>query len=272
MRFTTAQENVAIVLGRQGENNVETVQFDVGNMIEEYGEGDFVLLHQRCQDVAPYPCEITVDNGVVNWLITSADVYYKGSGLAQLMFIVDDAVAKTVIYKTFTLPSIDGGEIPEPIPSWIEQVLKYGSEMEESQHLAEKWATGTVDGLPVPETDETYHNNAKYYAGVAEDNAISSAASATDAHASEVNAQASEDAAAQSATEAAAFVGAPHTALTAAGMTDTSKVYVYIGSESGYVSGNWYYYDGTAWVPGGVYNAVAVDVATVQEYLTALYS
>lgn len=56
--------------------------------------------------------------------------------------------------------------------------------------------------------------------------------------------------------------GSPWVASTVAQMTDTDKIYVYTGSESGYVNGNWYYYNGTAWVSGGVYNAVAVQTDT----------
>lgn len=52
----------------------------------------------------------------------------------------------------------------------------------------------------------------------------------------------------------------PLVASTAADMTDTTKVYVYVGSESGYTAGNWYYYNGTAWTSGGIYNAVAVEL------------
>lgn len=53
--------------------------------------------------------------------------------------------------------------------------------------------------------------------------------------------------------------GAPLAAGTAAAMTDTSKVYVYTGNETGYTNGDWYYYNGTAWVSGGAYNSVAVN-------------
>ena len=56
-----------------------------------------------------------------------------------------------------------------------------------------------------------------------------------------------------------AAVGSPLTAATKAAMTDTSKVYVYTGSESGMTAGNWYYYNGSAWVSGGVYNAAALE-------------
>lgn len=54
-------------------------------------------------------------------------------------------------------------------------------------------------------------------------------------------------------------VGSPLVASTVAEMTDTSRVYVYVGSESGYTSGNWYYYDGSAWTSGGVYNSTAFE-------------
>lgn len=50
-------------------------------------------------------------------------------------------------------------------------------------------------------------------------------------------------------------VGSPLVAATAAAMTDTNKIYVYVGSEAGYTSGNWYYYNGSAWTSGGVYNS-----------------
>lgn len=54
-------------------------------------------------------------------------------------------------------------------------------------------------------------------------------------------------------------IGAPYIATTAAGMTDKTRVYVYQGSEYGYTSGNWYYWNGSAWTSGGTYNSAAVD-------------
>ena len=59
-----------------------------------------------------------------------------------------------------------------------------------------------------------------------------------------------------------AFYGSPLVASTVAGMTDKTRVYVYTGSESGYTSGNWYYWDGSTWTSGGVYNATAVSTDT----------
>ena len=62
--------------------------------------------------------------------------------------------------------------------------------------------------------------------------------------------------------------GTPNMVTTAAQMTDTDKIYVYVGSEAGWNNGHWYYYDaGTStWVDGGVYNSTAfVTDATLTE-------
>ena len=56
--------------------------------------------------------------------------------------------------------------------------------------------------------------------------------------------------------------GSPLVADTVTAMTDHSKVYVYTGNETGYTNGDWYYYNGTAWVSGGAYNSVAVNTDT----------
>lgn len=54
-------------------------------------------------------------------------------------------------------------------------------------------------------------------------------------------------------------VGAPMIATTAAEMTNKERPYVYVGSQSGYTKGNWYYWNGSSWASGGVYNSVAVE-------------
>ena len=54
--------------------------------------------------------------------------------------------------------------------------------------------------------------------------------------------------------------GAPLTASTVAGMTLQNRVYVYTGSETGYTAGHWYYWNGSAWTDGGVYNSNTVQV------------
>lgn len=160
MRYVTATEGVDIVLGRQGENEVVTVQFDVTGWAEEYGVGEFLLFNERSKDTAAYPCTATQTGERLDWVIESADVYYSGYGRVQLTYIVNNAVAKSVIYYTVVLPSLDSGDMPTPTPEWIQDVLNYRLD-------SEAYALGTKNGVAVPDTDPTYHNNSKYFAQIA---------------------------------------------------------------------------------------------------------
>lgn len=235
MRYIIALQETVVPLGRQGEDNVETVQFDVSGWAEEYGDGAYELLHERCMDTAPYECPITVEDGVVNWVVRSADTAYVGRGQAQLMYVISDGVAKSVIYKTSTLKSIDGNpDFPDPYDDWLRQMHEDAEYVRENIEDALEAKQITVES-----------------AGIATEKAAD---------------------AAQSAQEAAAYVGSPLTASLASAMTDQTKVYVYVGSESGMSAGHWYYYNGSSWADGGVYNSIADDVATNADIDALIFS
>lgn len=303
MRYITAQEGVVIPLGRQGENEVTTIKFDVSGWAEEYGDGAFELLHERCMDSAPYACPISVDtaNEVIEWVVRNSDTAYKGRGTAQLVYIVNASVAKSVLYYTSTLASIDADmEFPDPYEDWLvqmhedaEYVREHYEGALEAQENAEAWAVGQRSGEDVSEDDATYHNNSKWYSALAAENGeawavgqrngVDVESSAAEYHnnskwyaqQSAASAQESYDSAdlsRQYMLQASGFVGAPLTATTKSAMTDTTRVYVYVGSESGMTSGHWYYHNGTAWADGGVYNSVADDIATTTDIDNLLYS
>ena len=58
------------------------------------------------------------------------------------------------------------------------------------------------------------------------------------------------------------FPGTPTAAATVADMTDHSKTYVYVGSETGYTAGDWYYWNGTDWTSGGPFQATSIITDT----------
>ena len=94
-----------------------------------------------------------------------------------------------------------------------------------SEYNAEAWAVGERGGVPVNETDQTYHNNAKYYAEQAADadeSAAAAAASATAAAGSAAAAAGSASNAADSATDAAASEGNAAGSATAAAGSATA--------------------------------------------------
>lgn len=63
--------------------------------------------------------------------------------------------------------------------------------------------------------------------------------------------------------------GAPTIVSLSSAMNDTSKLYLYIGSETGYTSGDWYYYNGTSWVSGGQYGDMQLDTSLTTSGMAA---
>lgn len=223
MRTVKAKEECIIQIGRTSENDAEVVRFDVSEWPELYGAGgSFVLAHQRPNEEQPYVCAASVAaDGWLEWIVQAADVEITGKGEAQLTYVVNETVAKSVIFTTKISRSLgQTGELPEPYENMIEELIETAANItteanraeiaqgkaeaaqaaaelaqgkaedaqaaaelaqgkaedaqaaaEGSAEDAEAWATGKRNGSDVPATDETYHNNAEFYADLAQQGA-----------------------------------------------------------------------------------------------------
>lgn len=173
-------------VGYQGENEVTDVLFDISSWITEFGEGVAQLRVKRPgnSEEESYVLSLTITDGIAVWTVSETDTFNKGNGKVQLSYMVGNIVKKAVIYPYKVGKSIVGADNPvDPFDSWIER--------------SKAWAIGkTLDGGAVPETDETYQNNAKYYAEQADILGSAQVVLATEkadaAAASETNAAASE--------------------------------------------------------------------------------
>lgn len=113
-------------LGRQGENEALQIVFNVSELIAEYGEGTAVLVAQRSQDVAPYAIVTTQSDKTVTWTISSTDTLYQGVGKANLMWNVNNTIAKTIDFDTYVFPSISGiVTVPDALESWYNEMIEY---------------------------------------------------------------------------------------------------------------------------------------------------
>lgn len=63
-------------------------------------------------------------------------------------------------------------------------------------------------------------------------------------------------------------IATPKAVSLIAQMTDVAKIYVYTGAEGGYITGNWYYHNGSGWVTGGVYQATNIANNAVTKDMT----
>lgn len=177
----TTDSGAILPLGRQGEHGVRQVRFDLSYLIETFGEGTAILVHQRSQDLAPYIVSAVQDGDRLEWTVTDTDTAYKGFGKAEIRWTVGDDLAKTVTYKTSVQRSLtEQTEIPEPLESWYDQMLEqignsqeYAQQAEQSAETARQAASDAAE-----ETADAIRTEMSGYADSARQSAESAAQSA----------------------------------------------------------------------------------------------
>lgn len=152
MIITTVETDSGALLqiGRQGEHDARKVWFDLTWLIENFGDGEAVLVHQRVNDGAPYICQTTREDNRLIWVIDEIDTAYEGFGKAEIRWTVDGALAKTVIYKTSVLKSLTGDTvIPDPYESWYDQMIEYIDQRSISPEQIDEAVAEYLDEHPV---------------------------------------------------------------------------------------------------------------------------
>lgn len=116
-----------INLGRQGENKARRVTFDIAEKWREvYGAGgSFSMIVQREGDASPYPVALSEEDGLLVWLVESADTAKSGEGRAELRYTLGDVIAKSQTYRTRVRAAMDEStaDPPEAYQSWVDEVL-----------------------------------------------------------------------------------------------------------------------------------------------------
>lgn len=136
-----------IVIGRRGTYNTQEVTFDLSYLVENYGNGTAVLMLKRSQDISAYPAVASQADNVLTWTVSDADTYYVGNGEAQLMWYVNDGLAKTIIYPMVVMRDIIGTteDPPSGYENWIEHLVDLGEETLENAQAAEQSATNAAN-------------------------------------------------------------------------------------------------------------------------------
>ena len=147
VKYAVAEVTRAVILGRQGENEVTTIQFPIAKWLKDFNHnGSFTLINVRPteDESLAYPCVITNDDEFVYWTVKQADLVYVGIGRCELIYTVGTQIAKSVIYSTNVLSAIEGGseEPPEPYQDWVDAVIEASSTIKALVNLSEATHTG----------------------------------------------------------------------------------------------------------------------------------
>ena len=145
----SGRRTMPIDIGRQYEHEVTEFTFVYSKWVRQFGEGQIMIVLQRCGDANPYPVTVQEEPNAVKWLVTSTDTEKVGKGELQITYTVDGAVKKSVVFPIRVKKSLTGQSQtpPDPYVSWLEQVISVGSEVKqnaknahddaESAHLSE---------------------------------------------------------------------------------------------------------------------------------------
>jgi len=124
-------QQLTLKLGRQGENDATVITFDLTGLKEEFGEGILALLMQRSGDANPFPVTIETSGNSAVWTISNVETSIPGIGRAQITYIVDNVIKKTVIYNTLVEPSLvsESETPPDPYNSWLDTLTQIGGQI-----------------------------------------------------------------------------------------------------------------------------------------------
>lgn len=201
--------NGVLFLGKQGENQATVVQFPIAEKWKElYGAGVFQLLFKRPTETEAYGCVTDVEGENVNWVITNTEVALVGQGRAELLYFVDNALAKSETWVTMSASSLaDVGDTPpEPWESWVEDVMQAASDIEQyaerAEDAAEQAETAKADAVQAKEDAQGSAESAQHSAETATAKAELATTKANQAQGYALNASNSANRASESANRA----------------------------------------------------------------------
>ena len=147
MKTIIASPGTVLSLGREGENAVRQIIFDITDWHSEFGKNGVVtLLAQRPGEAEPYPVAVTVSGSSVTWPVSAADTAKPGVyGQAELQYRIGDVVVKSAIWRTFIADSLGmpSPTPPEPQQAWVDQVLEAAQQVEKAVASTPKIQNGT---------------------------------------------------------------------------------------------------------------------------------
>lgn len=142
MIYNVLKKPDVFYIGKQDENNAETIDIDYSAWVEKYGEGVITATFQGAEDENPYDIVLTTANGIATWTVTDANTVAAGVGKLQLNYVVDEVVAKSLIWTVRVYPSMRAsGEAPGGYQDWLTALQGLSAETQQNAQNAANSAT-----------------------------------------------------------------------------------------------------------------------------------
>lgn len=146
-----------LTLGFEGESNARPIEIDMTDWLEDWPGAAVGLLLMRPGEETFYPAATTMQDNVMRYVPTRADVEISGEGLAQIVLTdANDVELRSRVVKTVVEASLPGsvaGTPDEPMQPFVDQVLDAAARAEQAAKDAEEHK---LDGFsPIVETSKS---------------------------------------------------------------------------------------------------------------------
>ena len=207
MRSFIIKPGDLIPIGRAGENQATEIRFDVTGWADTFGAGTYTLVVKRPHEDTAYPVEVTTDGDYVVWTVSNVDTGIAGNASVQLRYVVDGALAKSVIYTGIVGESLDNiVDPPDPFEDLIQRMVDLAERTEAAAESAAGSAASASESAGTATAAKAAAQTAAQTAQTAQATATQAAQTATQAkdaaQAAQQAAEAAQTTAAQSATAA----------------------------------------------------------------------
>lgn len=131
-----------LTLGFEGESNARPIEIDMTDWLEDWPGAAVGLLLMRPGDETFYPAATTMQDGVMRYVPTRADVEIPGDGLAQIVLTdANDVELRSRVVKTVVEASLPGsvaGTPEDPMQPFVDQVIGAAARAEQAAKDAEE--------------------------------------------------------------------------------------------------------------------------------------
>ncbi len=141
MSYSVAKMPREIIIGRETENGVTKIRFDVSPWLEKWPGMSVSMIAKNPEDTV-YIASTGMDGNDLVWTITNADTAVPGKGSIEIVGTLDDKKKVSAASDTKILGRIEGtaGEPPEYAGTWIDQINAAGDKALTAADNAEKAA------------------------------------------------------------------------------------------------------------------------------------
>jgi len=134
-------------IGYETENNRTVVRFDISDIMTEFPGGYAALILHRPSDNAKIVSTSTVMDGTdLVWTVRDCEIQKKGYLRAQIIYTVDNVVAKTKIYRfTVSESLMNTSESPNGWEDWVNELLSAAYQVQTEISEAEEIMNDAVE-------------------------------------------------------------------------------------------------------------------------------